>query len=329
MLNIPGNSIFVVILLFIVTGALAEPPADREWQRIDQFSDEFDGNSLDASKWYDYNPNWPGGRHPGYFNSANVRVEDGYLNLYTTNNNDGTYSTATTRSLEPIRYGYFEASIKTHKSASTTAFWFYNDNPPEDNPDYPARWTEIDVVECGGNSPNPIPQDSLTWHTVHYFNPHWMDEQKNKANFVTYEDYHTYGCLWTEDTIAFYVDNEFVYGRWNEGWKFPLHMLFDCEIFVLPGDNMDFGIPSDEDLPSYMSVDWVRSWEDQGPVSTIKQAAGLAQSAFSVKGNGMNTAVYDLHGRRIPSGMVSGRKSTYGTLLIKTDKGLEKLLRLP
>jgi hypothetical protein len=325
-----ASSVWLILLFTVLSIIKAEPPSNREWRTIESFSDEFTGSFLDNSKWFNYNPGWTTGRAPGWFNSENVRVENGYLNLYTTDNRDGSYYTATTRSLGTIRYGYFEASIKTHKSSSTTAFWFYNQDPVQDDPNFSPRWTEIDVIEAGGNATYPAPQEKIVWQTVHYFNPHEVHYRMTEVDFVTYEDYHTYGCLWTKDTIAFFIDDEFTWGRANIGHKFPLHMLFDCEIFTSPEcDPMGFGTPNPADMPSYMSVDWVRSWEDMGPVSTRNPRADFKANVISGKGREHIQALYDLNGRKMPSEKISCIKAPSGTLLIKTEKGIKKILRMP
>ena len=45
-------------------------------------TDEFDENTLDSCKWYNYNPNWKG-RQPALFEQSNVRMYNGTLQLWT------------------------------------------------------------------------------------------------------------------------------------------------------------------------------------------------------------------------------------------------------
>ena len=44
------------------------------------FSDEFNGTALDATKWLDHHPTWKG-RVPGLFMPSQVSVKDGYLQI--------------------------------------------------------------------------------------------------------------------------------------------------------------------------------------------------------------------------------------------------------
>jgi hypothetical protein len=150
-----------------------------------------------------------------------------------------------------------------------------------------------------------------------------------EVDFITYEDYHTYGCLWNADTIAFYIDDEFTWGRANTGWKFPLHMLFDCEIFTSPEcDPMGFGTPNPADMPSHMSVDWVRSWQDQGPVAVLKHNRTASPVSIINDIYGNVESAYDLKGRKVQSVSSLNSGIGHGTLLVKTQKGFEKRLFL-
>ena len=41
---------------------LPKPPADFKWAVNPDFTDEFDGNQLNAEKWYNKSPYWTNGR---------------------------------------------------------------------------------------------------------------------------------------------------------------------------------------------------------------------------------------------------------------------------
>ena len=60
------------------------PLSDQEnaggWERFEGMSDEFEGNKLDAAKWWGHNPGWRG-RQPALFYPGNVEVRDGQLLL--------------------------------------------------------------------------------------------------------------------------------------------------------------------------------------------------------------------------------------------------------
>ncbi len=106
-------------LFFIAQSALAvppDPPVGKRWVLNEQFSDEFNGTSLDSSKWNNYHPNWIG-RAPGLFVSSNVSVGGGYLKLkggvldppQTINGSEFNISCAAVTSKEQAAsYGYYE-----------------------------------------------------------------------------------------------------------------------------------------------------------------------------------------------------------------------------
>ena len=70
------NYIFLLILLCCagtfneliaqVTYGPPEPPVGQRWILNEDFSDEFNGTSLDSDKWLDHHPKWSG-REPGIF----------------------------------------------------------------------------------------------------------------------------------------------------------------------------------------------------------------------------------------------------------------------
>ena len=73
----------LIIFAVITSSAIAappEPPKGFKWEVNDVFTDEFDGNTLDAEKWHDYHPRWRG-RPPAKFMPENVSVKGGHLRL--------------------------------------------------------------------------------------------------------------------------------------------------------------------------------------------------------------------------------------------------------
>ena len=62
----------------------SDPNNTQGWQVQSALSDEFDGNSLDTTKWYNYHTYWSG-RDPSQFSTDNVSVSNGVLVLRTTN----------------------------------------------------------------------------------------------------------------------------------------------------------------------------------------------------------------------------------------------------
>ena len=154
----------VAVLALLFSGSLyADPPANMSgWTMV--FNDEFDGNSLDKSKW---NPTYNWGHthnHRAYCVEENVSVSDGLLRIKgeakrhpqapaTCKSGDKTYSldytsgAIDTRGKFEVKYGYIEGRFKMPKQLGTwPAFWTLQDGWPP----------EIDIFEVGIVSPRRL-----------------------------------------------------------------------------------------------------------------------------------------------------------------------------
>ena len=247
------------------------------------FADEFDGASLDAAKWADCNPAFPGRPGSFVFARSNVSVKGGALTLTARELTDAekasdlrgladeTWATGTVKSRARMRYGYFEARIRSMKANVCNAFWLYD--PLSDDPakKHAAgdESEEIDIVEMFGK---PRDEGLVRTYcaTLHRYLTPYCEAIVNKAKadvpdgsfrakmpFDFWADYHVYGCKWTEDEIIWYVDGQKVFSRANDHWKRPLHVMLDCEV-IAPWA----GVPDAADLPATMSVDYVRVWTE-------------------------------------------------------------------
>lgn len=228
------------------------------------FWDEFDGTSLDNSKWIDSFP-W------GYtstttpdtiYQSTNVIVDDGTLHLRATDDVVETYtwtsgmiSTAGPFETGPagykrlFQYGYFEMRAKVPIGQGLwPAFWLL---PPQGK--HPP---EIDVMEILGHTTDTIHM------TVHYSD----ENEANASDGATWagsdfsDDYHVFGLSWDQGTIRWYVDGierrtAFVEIRYIPSE--PMYLLLNLQVGgVYPGDP-DETIP----FPSDFDIDYVRVWE--------------------------------------------------------------------
>jgi hypothetical protein len=149
-----------LLLSFAALGryaAAAPPPAPPGYELIPELSDEFDGDSLDTTKWSTSAKviSWAG-RAPGLFDPDNVKVADGKLQLWAraaTRNASwpagfDNYTTAAVRSLHSVRGGYFEIRWRSGSSGISSSWWFHTNNGSNTNPT--TAWTEIDVFETTG-----------------------------------------------------------------------------------------------------------------------------------------------------------------------------------
>lgn len=237
------------------------------WTPIPHVWDEWNGNTLDSTKWFDHNPGWKG-RKPGLFHPKNVRVANSQLILTACCEDDGQcaidwpegyerFTTAFVRSKQPVLYGYFECRAKPMDSAASSAFWFSNN---ENN-----MWTEIDVFEIGRAEGH-----ECTYHmNAHVFRMPTRDiglDKDNKpfshpgvwkSSCALCDDYRTFGLDWTPETITWVVDGRPVRSLPNKYWHQPLCLNLDSE--TMEGENW-FGLPDPADLPSDFCIDYVRAW---------------------------------------------------------------------
>jgi len=102
------------------------PPDGYRWEVVEAFSDEFDGNKLDTTKWHAHIPSWVG-RPPGKFMPSSVSVQDGHLQIRCTPLNppqgEFTIAAGAIQSKSKTRYGYYECRMKASKLSTSTNFW--------------------------------------------------------------------------------------------------------------------------------------------------------------------------------------------------------------
>ncbi len=280
-------------LLALAAPALAGPaqpcPLNHgRWEPNPALTDEFDGDKLDETKWWPYNPGWKG-RQPGFFNPKNVRVADGMLHLDAKKETlpdlpQGyhTWTTAFVKGKQLVRYGYFEIRARAMDSQASSAFWFY-DGTPE-------IWSEIDVFEIGARpQPNNYYTNTHLFHTL-VETSHWHKSRIWKAPYNLAREFHVYGLEWDPEVIRFTIDGAVTREEKNTHWHQLLALCFDSETFP------DwFGLPKDDALPATFSVDYVRTWKRKdGPPDDRPEAveitfpgrAGGAEGPYRLKAEG-------------------------------------------
>jgi beta-glucanase (GH16 family) len=265
--HIPVRALFAAAVLTFAlgaTGAQAAPPPGT-WHGV--FADEFNGSSLDTSKWNTCYPSGCFGPSAGElerYQAANVTESGGYLHL-TARKDTVTSKRKTTSSYtsgmissggvnsktQPkfsFQYGYFEISAQVPKGQGLwPAFWTQ-----------PAsyRWPpEIDAMEINGAFTNMV---NMTYHWSSNRNGYateWFDAAS--------DDYaagqHTFGVDWEPGSITWYVDGvqRFTYTDASRVPNEPLYLIANLAVGgVWPGDP-DATTP----FPSEMKVDYIRAYQ--------------------------------------------------------------------
>jgi beta-glucanase (GH16 family) len=263
------------------------------------WNDEFDGDSLDTTKWCmqhgngsDYGiENW-GNNELESYEYDNVTVKDGNLVIEARkeDKNGKQFTSGRLRTMtddnEPlysVKYGRIEAKIKIEGgSGMWPAFWML----PVDQNIY-GTWAasgEIDIMEAMGRLPFKI------GGTAHYGGVWPKNVYSNKEYFfengTDISDYHTYAVEWTPKHLKWYVDDECYstlsnwYAIGDKGTvNYTAPAPFDVPFYIIlnlaVGGSFDPKASiNDESFPAAMYVDFVRVFQlEEGYDESIVKAA--------------------------------------------------------
>ena len=272
-----GQALYTALIAGCCVTCLAAPPSKPgvTWRLNADFSDEFEGASLDQNKWSTQYTFWSG-RDPGIFDPANVSVAGGELLLdvelppagslppnktYTVASANSFSSNPNVRDQRPL-YGYFEVRAKGMDARTTSAFWIHGSSS-----DY---WTEIDIIELFLQQPRKMPTNLHRFreHGQFLVGPGQSIPDPLQIDFAAagipagetyYNSYHTYGVDWNKDTIDFYLDDVLVRSVINEHFHHPMGISITNAI-------QDFhGVPTGPELDAAnpFQVDYIRVYDSE------------------------------------------------------------------
>ena len=225
------------------------------------WSDEFEGSSIDNSKWtYDLGGNgWGNNELECYTNRAdNAYVADGMLHIKALKESyqGSQYTSARmkTKGLFEFQYGYVEARIALPAFPGIwPAFWMLGQNI--DGAGWPACG-EIDILEAINN-------ENKIYATCHWSaNGGHADYGTNKSLDVT--QFHTYFLEWTKDSIKIGVDGAQHYEMKitdGVGETGSFHKKFFFLLNVAVGGNWPGFTIDESQFPTEMKVDFVRVYQ--------------------------------------------------------------------
>jgi autotransporter-associated beta strand protein len=189
--------------VFICRQSLAVPPAGYYLV----WNDEFNGTSLDTTKW-DY---WLlGNRRDAVNVTSVVAVGGGYLTITTYTSNGVHYtSMIATDGTFRSRYGYWESSILWgDTNGMWSAFWMQSPTMGTYLNDPFVSGSEIDIVEhryVDGSTNNiaNIVQNNIHWNG---YGSAAKSAGSGNIGSGLGTGFHTYGFLWTPSVYTLYVD---------------------------------------------------------------------------------------------------------------------------
>jgi beta-glucanase (GH16 family) len=320
---VAGGAVFALLAMASACSAPGpEPVVGEGWTLA--WSDEFDGESIDASKWSHETNCWGGGNNEQQCYTdrpENSFLRDGKLVIHAQEesftgpaeplewegsdpNNTATlpYTSARLRSAGKgdWTYGRFEIRAKLPGGQGVwPAIWML---PTEQ---FYGPWAgsgEIDILEAVNLGTEPqLP----VYGTLHYGGP-WPANTSSGTSFDMTQsdprdDFHTYAIEWATGEIRWYVDDVHFATQTSDGWfSAPLDPngnvvnLVDGQPF-----NRDFhlllnlaiggawpGNPDDTtQLPVEMEVDFVRVWECAASPETLEACATVSPDAEHVEGS--------------------------------------------
>ena len=247
----------------VSNGTLPLGPAGASGTWKLKFADEFDGTSLDLTKW---RPNWFGSSNSSVtrpindyedscYDPAQVKVSGGSLHLTavklsspkagctTKDGRSASYASGMVMGDERYNftYGYLEARIFLPGGGGTpenwAAFWANGENWP--------RTGEIDVMETLGGEPR--------WH-FHYEASGQHRSTGSRFDLITPKTgWHTFGVLWEAGKLTFYYDGREVGSTTAGVTSAPMYMILNHGVSnYISGPIV---------APSTMQVDYVRHWQ--------------------------------------------------------------------
>ncbi len=237
------------------------------------WSDEFEGKTLDYSKWeIEVNAFGGGNQELQLYTDRekNIRVENGHLILEAHKDQPAIQGTQREYSSARIRtkrrgdwtYGRFEISAKMPTGQGVwPAIWML---PSDDTYGSWARSGEIDILELKGQEPE------VAWGTLHY-GDNWP---KNTSTGETFrlpqgsfaDDFHVFGLEWQKGEIRWLIDGK-VYQKqtkWHSSeaaFPAPFDQPFHMVINLAVGGQFLGNPDATTKFPQQLQVDYVRIYQ--------------------------------------------------------------------
>ncbi|MDO6470382.1 HYR domain-containing protein [Maribacter sp. 1_MG-2023] len=260
-------------------------PEGKKWTKVENMSDEFNGTTFDDDKWH-RSPSTDGfnwiGRPPGLFESDNVSVNEGNMNVTTeefeipktVNGIEFTHGGAIVRSKLNAKHGhYYECRMQANKTIMSSTFWISFQQNCNTGP---LRKLELDIQECVGRLTTTAAwaadfdhiYASNTWRHERECDTEVTGSLQSPAKTVLEEKnnsrYFVYGCWWKSPTeILFYLDGQLAHTITNPPADFDLEGHLTMAIETYDWNPIDsetiFETGSFDDLTT--KYDWIRSWK--------------------------------------------------------------------
>ena len=252
---------------------VGHPKDDSNWELV--FSDEFDGNSLDLSKWnttYYY-----GARTNSFNNEAQYyqddafELKDGILSIVGEKQDVEAFESVDRYLLseqgKDLSFDYTSGLLSGHdKFAFTNGYMEISAKVPAGQGLWPAFWMlpssgewppEIDIMEILGD------ETDTAYQTLHYQDPSQDSGRGKEGGYFSgidfSEGFHTFAAEWNSDSITWYIDDREVFTVENNIPNQPMYLLANLAI----GGDWP-GLPDAETFErSTFDIDYIRVYQNQ------------------------------------------------------------------
>lgn len=274
-----GSSILLLGVLILVscdTTKKQKPVSDSKVPYLDEhwvsvWADEFDGDTLDLTKWtYEIDGNGGGNNELQYYTDKNAEVSNGTLKIHgkeeTISGRNYTSSRIVTKGKGDFRYGRIVTSAKVPTGRGTwPAIWMM---PTESKYGQWPNSGEIDIMEYVGYEPNRF---HSTLHS-RAFNHKLGTETSYSVDLDSAPfDFHKFEIIWEPGKIESYI-NDVKIGTFKYTPGFNLQYAskdafpFDQKFFLI----LNFAIGGDwggqqgidkSIFPSVFEIDYIRVYQ--------------------------------------------------------------------
>jgi beta-glucanase (GH16 family) len=316
----------------------------QNWQLV--WEDDFNGSSLDQSKWvHDIGTGsqygmwgWGNGELQ-YYQPQNTTLNNGIAKIEVKEEPNGiidswsatsyfSSSKITTKGLFNFRYGKVEARIKTIDGQGFwPAFWMLPSN---------GSWPcdgEIDIMEQWGNDylTNSTSGAAHLGTCPYSQSTHFYETSSSYISSGSYaDDFHTYSVIWKEDTITWYVDEIELFSlNPSSYWSIPSQSAwpFNANEWYLMINLAitQAGPNSNTVFPNQMEIDYVRVYQENltNSINIDDKNKYIvfpnpANDVLTIQGKNVSSIkIFNIHGNIVLSKNVNNNKKVDISILNK------------
>ena len=316
----------------------------QNWQLV--WEDDFNGNSLDQSKWiHDIGTGsqygmwgWGNGELQ-YYQPQNTTLNNGIAKIEVKEEPNGiidswsatsyfSSSKITTKGLFNFRYGKVEARIKTIDGQGFwPAFWMLPSN---------GSWPcdgEIDIMEQWGNDylTNSTSGAAHLGTCPYSQSTHFYETSSSYISSGSYaDDFHTYSVIWKEDTITWYVDEIELFSlNPSSYWSIPSQSAWPFnanEWYIMINLAITQAGPNSNTVfPNQMEIDYVRVYQENLTNSInidnknkYTVFPNPANDVLTIQGKNVSSIkIFNIHGNIVLSKNVNNNKKVDISILNK------------